>query len=669
MSTIKIDKDDAARILLTEVLPYEVPIIFSNEGFYRFVISRKKKPRIVSDILKKWATIPFNYRIRKSQSAYRSLSLIHPSIQLEFIQFYRNYDALIIDLCKRSPFTLRSPSRVASWFNLRGALDVQKEINEGVETDGNEPQGEQAHASSYFAYNKYDFLYKFFESYEFHDLEKKFSKMLTFDISKCFPSIYSHTIAWAVKDKYFAKQNIGRDGFESMFDELMQRANYKETNGIVVGPEVSRIFAEIILQRIDLNVMKRLEALETGGLKSERDYSVRRYVDDYFVFTNREEIQERIASVFIEELEKFRLFVNDSKTQRTTVPFITEITVAKTKIKNLLEQLLDNLVDVRLSKTEEEADPGADSESKSDDSSLHVINLVSPHRMASKMIMELKSTVKTHHVEYDSVSAFILVQARKWFFRVLSKEQFKELGSSDPVKVRNVIWVFLDVMFFVYSMDPRVRCTYIMSQIVVNLNAFLKNMPNELTEDLRKKIFDESIRLIRNVRMAEDGPSVEVLNLVIALRDLGKDYLLSKEAFTNLLNIVRIEEKSPPFELNYFQLVTILFYIKSDSRYRGIRNGIERMVLRRFQSEQNPFHDTELTCLFFDVMACPYVRKLTKKALVMVAYKSERKRVPSPSELNELIKHTSSRNWFTNWSKKITLEQLLMKKELRQAYI
>ncbi|MDC5398670.1 hypothetical protein NRA60_15065, partial [Acinetobacter baumannii] len=34
-SKIYLDKKDFYRVLLTDVLPYEVPFILSNEGFYR----------------------------------------------------------------------------------------------------------------------------------------------------------------------------------------------------------------------------------------------------------------------------------------------------------------------------------------------------------------------------------------------------------------------------------------------------------------------------------------------------------------------------------------------------------------------------------------------------------------------------------------------------------
>lgn len=45
-----------------------------------------------------------------------------------------------------------------------------------------------------------------------------------------------------------------KESFGSKFDSLMQRMNYNETNGILIGPEVSRIFSEIILQAVDAEV-------------------------------------------------------------------------------------------------------------------------------------------------------------------------------------------------------------------------------------------------------------------------------------------------------------------------------------------------------------------------------------------------------------------------------
>ncbi len=43
MSKIKIKKNDLNRVLLTELLPFEVPMLFSNDGFYSNI---KKKDLI-----------------------------------------------------------------------------------------------------------------------------------------------------------------------------------------------------------------------------------------------------------------------------------------------------------------------------------------------------------------------------------------------------------------------------------------------------------------------------------------------------------------------------------------------------------------------------------------------------------------------------------------------
>lgn len=63
--------------------------------------------------------------------------------------------------------------------------------------------------------------------------------------------------------------------FAQEFDGVIRHGNHNETNGIPIGPEVSRIFAEILFQEIDRRVMQEL-----ADLKFRQDYEFRRYVDD-----------------------------------------------------------------------------------------------------------------------------------------------------------------------------------------------------------------------------------------------------------------------------------------------------------------------------------------------------------------------------------------------------
>ena len=69
----------------------------------------------------------------------------------------------------------------------------------------------------------------------------------------------------------------------------MQGMNYQETNGIIIGPEFSRLFAEVILQYVDQRVEQEL--LLKHEYRHKVDYECYRYVDDYFFFYNNEEVK------------------------------------------------------------------------------------------------------------------------------------------------------------------------------------------------------------------------------------------------------------------------------------------------------------------------------------------------------------------------------------------
>ena len=135
MAKRKIDKNDKCRVLLTELLPYEVPILFSNEGFYTYVKEKNKTvPLPIIDkilgIADNSYKIPFSFDIKKGSESKRTLSVMHPGIQFRFISFYQKYDALIIHLCSRSPISLRYPAKVATHFYYSG--------DNNIEVDGTE---------------------------------------------------------------------------------------------------------------------------------------------------------------------------------------------------------------------------------------------------------------------------------------------------------------------------------------------------------------------------------------------------------------------------------------------------------------------------------------------------------------------------------------------------
>ena len=71
MKKFKIQKNDYDRSLITETIPYETPIIFSNSGFYNLLSSKDLKNIIQSKIIDKIISdkdiksTPYHYKIKK----------------------------------------------------------------------------------------------------------------------------------------------------------------------------------------------------------------------------------------------------------------------------------------------------------------------------------------------------------------------------------------------------------------------------------------------------------------------------------------------------------------------------------------------------------------------------------------------------------------------------
>jgi len=198
---------------------------------------------------------------------------------------------------------------------------------------------EYENLKTYFSYEKYSNIYKFYEGYRYQRAEKKFKYLMKFDLQSCFDSIYTHTISWATAggtDKVKVLPSYHGSWVGDAFDHLMQSVNARETNGIVIGPEFSRIFAEIILQYIDQKVEQELFEKK---LYQKSTYECYRYVDDYFLFYNDEKDRNLFMESLTRWLKEFKLQISPSKTEEFERPFITKVTIAKQQIEDLLSDI------------------------------------------------------------------------------------------------------------------------------------------------------------------------------------------------------------------------------------------------------------------------------------------------------------------------------------------
>lgn len=659
---ITVRKSDAQRILHTEVLPYEVPILFSNERLYRY--AKNPQPDHTPPLIKalfetRRYSIPYHYEIWQGHKNRRVLSLVHPAWQLQFVEMYQSYSELILSLCSKSTYSLRYPSRVASYYFNRDRGAEEDSLR--TETADQEPgvDGEEArHAASFFYYARYAQLYRFIDSPEYLRLESQFAHLTKFDIKRCFASIYTHSLSWAVKGKQFAKDHRMGASFDGAFDRLMTDINYQETNGIVVGPEFSRVFAEIILQQVDLDIANGIAA---SGVENER-FAIRRYIDDYFVFTRTLADGEKIQATAEKMLEQYKLYVNEAKTETFTLPFITPQTIAKTDVQSVLNGSVLSWLNYlkRITKDVGEVSLGR----------AQAVQLKTPYKLSARIMRDLKIAVKRSGVSFDVVTSYSLGSVTQSLYRVHKALHGKSLIGDYRTQFQNIIVVTVEIVFFLYSMDFRVRTTYFIAQFMLIIDRITKrDLPfrDFVIASMREHVEGLLDRLPRDERAG-----IEILNLLIALKALCPNELLSPERLERI-TLAEANAGEPLRErftknYRYFDYITLLQYIGDSSLHADWKESLEGALVSRFRGAADFAQSTELACLFLDVLSCPYITMATKEAIVADAFRSVLRHNGTIFEIRHVINYCRRRLGFTRWGPDINLEKLLRKKQLNPAY-
>lgn len=674
---IKIKKE---KVILTDILPYETPVTFSNKHFYRFLIKHQvqiddgkicwrgnnhcleliirllfgfnknktitcNKIKINSREKKDVWTIPFTYRILHKADDFRELAIIHPKNQLAMIEFYDKYKELILYYSNISPFSIRKPHRIAKCTYYEDKTHIKDLAYDHEYKSAEEFDKEYENLKTYFAYKEISNVYKFYESYQYHRCEKKYDKLFKFDISKCFSSIYSHSITWALLNKDIVKDKLSesRGTFSGKFDVIMQNLNYGETNGIIIGPEFSRIFAELILQKIDFNVMQHLrdnKDSKNKGLDFKTDYEIFRYVDDYFVFFNKEEDRIRIMDAYRFYLMEYKLYVNDSKSVLFEKPIITDITIAKQKISDLLNEAL---VYKRIEEKNQK-----DTENNEEEEKQYVFYVSS-----NKLITQYKMILKETGIEYKDILNYTLACLDRKVLKLI-KNYSEDKDKKYQAKVVKYIWELLDFTFFIYSVYPRVNTTI---KLCITLSKLIKlakkkgNYNNDNQHIILKKIYDEISLVLQKIKNVEHT-QIETLYLLITLKELGHEYRLDELILCKYLGI-DLKNNIFKYSLNYFSITVTLFYIENISSYNNLKNLLKSHIKNKFK-RNNKFQMAELTFLLFDILSCPWLDRSFKKDLLCLYD------IINNVDQEEIIE--SEENWFTTWTNFDFLRQLELKK-------
>lgn len=321
--------------LRTDILPFEIPALFSNEQLYKnSLISEKNITLSIQrhnsgdssilgreQFLEKFCNFgnkiskPLYFDNKMSKSKTRKMSLLHPGAQVKSQYFVIEYENNILDFMD-SNFSYRLPQKrnknTFSEIKHRTKQIKNWELmftwNVGITSEELTTQ-----FNHYFSYKWTTDFGGMVNSDKVKQIQLKFSYSKKIDIQDFFPSIYTHSLAWGLfGSKSVAKANKrDHNYFENQVDQLMMTINFNETNGIVVGPELSRIVAELLLVRVDKLVEK--EIFNKTGKENHTDYRVIRFVDDIFIFSNDKVLNDSIENAYSKVLAEFNLSINQSK--------------------------------------------------------------------------------------------------------------------------------------------------------------------------------------------------------------------------------------------------------------------------------------------------------------------------------------------------------------------
>ena len=272
--------------------PNELPSVFTTEDFGEHIV----------DILVDWrkggvfskkstGKIPQTKKLKRDSYGYK----VDPA-EIEIISKpKRGYERRNIHITHPVPQALLSLEITKNWSCIQKWLLRQEFSLDEIRIDG-------SYRRSIKGIN-----------FEIHKAKKGYIEatsdwLVKTDITRFYPTIYTHSIAWAAYGKERVKTNLKlyEGSLADRLDLLVRSCNRNQTIGIPIGPETSRIIAEVISSRIDADFQ-----VEVPNIAKER---VDRLQDDWFIGVDKLEDAERALSAISSVYRNYGLEINGSKT-------------------------------------------------------------------------------------------------------------------------------------------------------------------------------------------------------------------------------------------------------------------------------------------------------------------------------------------------------------------
>ena len=260
--------------------PKELPPPFTTRPFSEFAVDN---PTYIDNLWSKYVTKLVKHNLARPGTNRRVLGIPNPINQLRLVQAIENVYPEIIAKTNSSPYASSKPSFQPRRRSSRSLSPkwVGKTLSE--------------YKASVRSCSRY---------------------IVKADINRFYPSIYTHSIPWALHSKQEAKRNRRETLSGNVIDKAIREAQDEQTIGIPIGPDTSFLISELILSQVDIDV-----ATLVAG-------SGWRWYDDY-----------EVGFWELSDAEKFRANLEGSLAE-----YELEISSEKTQIQILPQPLHDNWI-------------------------------------------------------------------------------------------------------------------------------------------------------------------------------------------------------------------------------------------------------------------------------------------------------------------------------------
>lgn len=624
------------RVAISDILPYERPIFFTNRFFARFLknygvvckegrlIATKNQCDGLDDMLSILGGIEnvrrpsFQYTIAKNcTDKGRKLTVIHPYHQVEMIEFYDRYKMVITDFCQRSNYSIRFPHKVA--VVQKKPKGFPKYLSDM--TQENHPEESIKH---FFAYKYYHNINDFYDDYRFLRAEKNYAFMEKTDLEHCFDNIKPELLSQAM---FGCTMDKATGTMPSVFYKLNESYENKPVDGnpgdgIVIGPEFSRIYAEIILQRVDVECENILQQM---GVVLNRDYVFYRYVDDGFLFYNNEKVKNHFDVIYESCLLKYGLKRGEEKTiPFNAKPFSENISAGKIALVNLIDLKFENRLNTFKG-------------FKKVQTGIYDTPTVLEYK---SFIQSVRAIIQIYGLKYKDVMSFILGVMNKRISSLLSdfNELYKQYCQAEydyeiseqalhvKQKYEHEFLLFInnlaEVIFYFFCCDPRMSTSIKSVSIINQLQLFVRGkflfdngewsskFDQPFIEEFDNKITDLTQNLFSTVT-SESVCTIEVLNFLETQKCMSTSVRIHPRRLCSLY-------KTIGDNINFFSAFQFLHYIKNDVRYDTLKSDLIEWIANKTSClwQDKQISDTEAVLTFFETLCCPWVEMSAKEKLI-----------------------------------------------------